>query len=56
MKQLYLITDCGFGLEGARALSEKLKGKTKLTKLSLWGLTEKGKNGSVMEARFGEMK
>ena len=53
---MYSITGCGFGVEGARALSETLKGKTKLTKLSLWGLTEKGKNGSVLEARFGEMK
>ena len=45
MKQLYLITGCGFGLEGARALSEALKGKTNITKMSLWGLTEKEKTG-----------
>ena len=52
MKQLYLITDCGFGLEGARALSEALKGKTNLKLLYLWGLTEKGKIRLVMEACF----
>ena len=51
---MYLITGCGFGLEGARALSEALKGKTKLITLYLWGLTEKGENGSVMEACFDE--
>ena len=42
MNHLYLITGCGFGVEGARALSEALKGKTNLTTLYLWGLTEKG--------------
>ena len=47
MKQLYLITGCGFGLEGARALSEALKGKTNITKLYLWGLTDKGTIGLV---------
>ena len=45
MKQLCCITGCGFGLEGARALSEALKDKTKITKVSLWGLTEKEKTG-----------
>ena len=50
MKQMCFITGCGFGLEGARALSEALKGKTKLITLYLWGLTEKEKNGSVMQA------
>ena len=43
MKQLCCITGCGFGLEGARALSEALKGKTNLTGLYLSSLTEKGK-------------
>ena len=37
MKQMFLITDCGFGLEGVRALGEVLKGKTNLTSLYLWG-------------------
>ena len=37
MKQLFLFIGCGFGLDGARALSETLKGKTKLTSLYLWG-------------------
>ena len=35
-------------------MSEALKGKTSLKTLFLWGLTEKGKNGSVMEACFDE--
>ena len=34
---MFLITDCGFGLEGARAVGEAMKGKTKLTSLYLWG-------------------
>ena len=35
-------------------MSETLKGKTSLKSLYLWGLTEKGKNGFVMEACFDE--